>query len=38
MENPATTDDGQDAVVDDPKPTEAFTMPAHFSKEYQTIK
>jgi hypothetical protein len=37
MENPATTDDGQDAVIEDPKP-EAFTLPAHFEKEYEIIK
>ena len=35
MENPATTDNGQDAVVGEPLPTEKFSMPTILSNEYE---
>ena len=37
MENPATTDDGQDAVVSEPKPTEKFSMSELNTKDYEII-
>ena len=41
MENPATTEDTAEQTQEEPLPTEkpeSFTMPAHFSKEYEIIK
>ena len=42
MENPATTEDGQDQTIEDGLPSEeevtAFTMPTILSKEYEIYK
>jgi hypothetical protein len=41
LENPASTDEGQDQTAEEPlpvEPTEKFTMPTSLSKEYEIIK
>jgi hypothetical protein len=38
MENPATTDDGQDAVVNEPLPTEKFSMMEVNNSQYEIYK
>ena len=42
LENPATTDDGQDQTVEEPLPNKAdeerFKMPTSLSKEYEIYK
>jgi hypothetical protein len=38
MENPATTDDGQDAVVNEPLPTEKFSMLEVNNSQYEIYK
>jgi hypothetical protein len=42
MENPATTEDGEDQTVEEPLPNKAeeetFTMPTSLSKEYEIYK
>jgi hypothetical protein len=38
MENPATTEDSADQTPIEPLPTEKFTMPTHFEKEYEIYK
>jgi hypothetical protein len=38
MENPATTDEGQDAVVNEPLPTEKFSMMEVNNSQYEIYK
>jgi hypothetical protein len=38
LENPATTEDTQDAVVNEPLPTEKFERPVSLIKEYEIYK